>query len=411
MANFILKKQDDSYKDYVNSKINEYNSNGKKNIVYFVDCYHPVIDGVIMVVDNYARRMAKEFNMILVVPKHKGLISFNEDFLVIGAKSRFLKFLNYDLAFPKLDRFLKQSLKKLRIDLVHVHSVFTMGHFAKKLAKKENVPFISTMHSQYKQDFERYVKSKLLVKILMKYVMSVFNASDELWAMHNGTAKVIRSYGYNGDIYFMPNATEFISPENFDELKKEINDKYNLSPNLPVFLFVGRLIEQKNITFLAEALAILNEKGLDFKAFFVGNGPDEENLKKKIESLGIENKVILTGRIDDRSELAKYYARSDLFLFPSLYDNASLVQIEASALNTPPVMIKGAITAETVTDNVNGYLSEANPHSYADVVYNAIQNKTELDEISKNAKRDLYYTWDMLAERLRERYNHIINNK
>ena len=94
--------------------------------------------------------------------------------------------------------------------------------------------------------------------------------------------------------------------------------------------------------------------------FFIGKGQDEEVLIKLINKNNLNKEVIMCGKITNRKLLADFYARSDLFLFPSLYDASSIVQIEAASQKTPVLFIKGAATASNVTNNVNGFISEKN---------------------------------------------------
>ncbi len=411
----IISKQDKVYKNYILEKINEFNTNGKKTIVYFCDSYYPIIDGVVKVVENYAITMCQKFNIVLVVPKYKGkTVTEKKDYLVIGTKSKFFKILNYSLAFPKLDKFLSKMLKILHIDLVHGHSPFTMGNYASKLARKKKIPFVMTFHSQYKKDFMRYTKSKKITALLLRYIMRVFNKSTEVWTIHNTAKQVIKEYGYKGIVNLVPNATDFYIEQlkySEEQLKQQINEKYTLSPDKVVFLFLGRLVAQKNIFFVVDTLSLLDQKGIDFKMFFVGNGPDENSLIKHIKNKNLQDKIVLTGRIDDKNELASYYARSDLFLFPSVYDTSSLVQIEASALHTPSVLLKDTATAQTITHGVNGYISGHSVEEYAQTIIDALNDKEKLQEISSNAHNDIYVTWKMLGEKIEQRYNSLFDSQ
>ena len=134
-----ISTQDKEYKKYIEEKIQEFNNNDKKTIVYFCDTYYPIIDGVIKVLENYAINLSKYYNVVLVVPKHKNKITTTKNnYLVIGVASMYFKFVNYDLAFPAVDNYLKQVLKNLKIDIIHSHSPFNMGSYASKLAKKSS---------------------------------------------------------------------------------------------------------------------------------------------------------------------------------------------------------------------------------------------------------------------------------
>ncbi len=401
--------QDEEYKKYIEQTINEYNNNGKKTIVHFCDTYYPIVDGVIKVMENYATRQSKNYNIVMVVPKHKGKIVVpHKDYLVIGINGMYFKFVNYDLAFPEVDSYLKNTLKKLRIELIHSHSPFNVGSFAAKLAKKLKVPLVMTMHSQYKVDFLKYTKSEAIANMLTSNITKVFNKSTEVWTMHQKVADALIGYGYKGTFSFMPNATDYKIPKDPNNLRHLINEKYNLKDDELVFLFVGRLVNQKNIQFIIDALDVLNKKGVNFKMFFVGVGPDEQELREHIEKCKLNNKVILTGLIKSREELSAYYQRANLFLFPSTYDTSSLVQIEAATFKTPGVFIENTATAQTITDRHNGYLSKEDANTYAETILEAISDKDRLKQVSENAHKELYVSWDQVAERTQERYEYLI---
>jgi len=407
--NINTEKQDKYYKNYIEEKINEFNTNGKQTILYFCDTYYPIIDGVIKVLDNYATLISDRYNVVVVVPKHKNSrIVSNPHYLVIGTASIYFKFVNYDLAFPDNDTYLKSTLKKLKVHLIHAHSPFNMGIFARKLAQKLKIPFIMTLHSRYKQDFYNHTKNEAITKALLKNIMKVYNKSDEVWTMHDLCIKELISYGYKGKIYKVPNATDYEIPSNPEKLESYVNEKYNLAPNDLVFLFVGRLVKQKNILFIVESLKLLKDKNIKFKMFFVGPGPDEAELKAKIKELGMEEDVILTGKIMDREKLFSFYQRANLFLFPSTYDASSIVQIEAAAYKTPGVFIEGCVTANGIVHNQNGFLSKETHEDFAQVILNAISDKENLKRVSENAQNDLYINWKQVSEIVKDRYDYHI---
>ena len=141
---------------------------------------------------------------------------------------------------------------------------------------------------------------------------------------------------------------------------------------------------------------------------FVGSGGDMDDLKSKVKKLGLENKIIFTGRASDE-ELLYAYVRSKLFLFPSLYDASSLVQIEAASQKTPTVFIRGAVTSATVTENVNGYMADNDPLLYAKKVQEILRDTETYARISQNAYNDLYITWDKTVARMYQKYLSIID--
>ena len=388
----------------------------KITIGLFNDSFYPITDGVINVVDNYARLLSKRANVIVFVPSYPN--NYYDDttlpYKVVRCKSIKIPFLDYSLPMPKLDvKFLKE-LKKYNLDIVHIHSPFTIGATGVKYAKKHNIPCIATMHSQFKKDIMRFTKSELASDKLLKEIIKVFNSCDECFAVNKEVARIFyEDYHCKRYPLVMNNATNMKRLDDFKKASKYINKKHNIKSNENVFLFVGRLNLLKNILFIVDSLAALKEKRpkLKFKMLFVGSGQDEYKLVKHINKLKLEKDIILCGKIMDRTELAYYYARADLFLFPSTYDASSIVQIEAASQETPTIFLKNTATASTVIDNVNGYISENSTGAFSDRIIDAIEDKKSYEKICKNAYIDLYKTWDETIDKVYDAYIDLINNK
>ena len=191
-----------------------------------------------------------------------------------------------------------------------------------------------------------------------------------------------------------------------------------MKPDQKVFLFVGRINTLKNIFFIVDALQQLNirlaaeeKPAFSYRMLFVGSGKEEEDLKSYVAERGMDEQIMLCGRVTDRSELENYYARADLFLFPSLYDASSIVQIEAAAQKTPTIFLRGAATASNIKEGHNGYISENNPVAFADMIYSAMTDKDTYRAISDTAYNELYVQWDDVVARAEKRYLELIEAK
>lgn len=374
----------------------------------FIDTYFPMVDGVIEVVHNYATRLAADgdYKVYVFCPKHgkKYVDEFPYD--VVRCKSMHLFFIDYGLPLPNLDGKFKKILNGSKLDIVHIHSPFSVGSIGVKYAKKHGVPVIATMHSQFEQDFYRATHSKPITKSLVKKVMRVFNKCDEYYAVSPAVSEIFLGYGANHKPPHMYSGTDMKPAENADELIAKVNEQYNLPADMPVFFFVGRITVLKNVFFLMEALEKLKDR--QFKMIVAGDGKDMPSLKKKVEALGLNDKVLFLGRVDDREQLKALYCRATLFLFPSMYDTNSLVQKEAASQSTPTLFIEGAATASNVTDGVNGFISEATPEAYADKIRGILNNNELYESVCKGAKRDLYRTWGEAVDELKEVYRNLV---
>ena len=386
----------------------------KLTIGLFNDSFFPMTDGVVMVVDNYARRLSKYANVIVFVPKY-----INKDFddsklpyKVVRCYSIRVPFLDYSLPIPKLDKEFRRELDKYKLDLVHIHSPFTIGDAGLKYAKKHHVPCIATMHSQFKQDFKRAVKSDVIATKFNNRLMKVFNKCDECWAVNSEVARIFyEDYKCIKYPRVMNNATEMMPLKDEKKAINLINKKYNIKRNEKVFLFVGRINLLKNILFIVDSLKAVKSKNpkLKFKMLFVGSGQDEKVLSEYIKQLNMEKEIIMCGKITDRYELECHYKRADLFLFPSTYDASSIVQIEAASQSTPGIFLKDTATASTVTNNINGFLSEHTVGAYSDRIIEVMSDKRLYDKVSKNAFIDLYKNWDECIDEVFELYKEFID--
>lgn len=385
-------------------------------IGFFIDTFYPMVDGVILVVDNYARRLSKKHEVIVFAPRINGK-DFDDTKLpykVVRCSSFNLNFLDYCCPTPHLDKEFKKILEKSNLDICHIHSPFMVGKTGVKYAKKHKIPVVSTLHTQFNLDFERATGNPFLTKMLLKSVGKVFRSCDECYTMNS---KIQQSFSKEYKLKKLPkiirNATE-MSPLNIQERKKAkeyIKKKYNIKENENIFLFVGRIDLVKNLYFIIDSLKELKNKNIPFKMIFVGSGHDEERLKKYIKNKGLNKDIIFAGRITDRDELKKYYASAKLFLFPSLFDTSSLVQIEAATQNLPSLFLKNSATSGTVTNNVNGFESDNNYKAYAKRIIEILNNKELYDKVANNSFRDLYYTWDDITKIVLDEYERLIELK
>jgi len=364
----------------------------------FIDTWYPMVDGVIKVVDNYARRLVKYCDVVVFCPKTRGYSKEDDDALpytVVRCLSVPLTTLDYDLPTSALDPLFDAQIIQSGIDLVHIHSPFTVGLAGVLYAKLHGLPVVATLHSQYKQDFEKPLKLKPAVDVAMNSIMRVFNACDECWAVNGGIKELYETeYGLTAPCKVRLNATDHQPVKDIERAARIVNETYGIPEDATVFLFVGRINFIKNIDFTVRSLAIAKAMGLkNFRMLFAGKGQDEDKLAQLVKSEGLEDEVVMCG-LTDKPMLENLYSRAKLFLFPSLYDANSLVQIEAACQGTPTVFLEGARTAATVTPGVNAYVSKPGEENYARMIMDIMEHPQEYERISAAAKKDLYINWD-----------------
>jgi len=377
----------------------------------FIDTFFPMVDGVVMVVDNYARRL-NEFAEVTVFAPYGRDKSFDDTSLpykVVRCKMIKLTAMDYDLPIPAFDIDFKKALHDSKLDIVHIHSPFSIGREGVAYAKRRKIPIVATMHSQFKQDFYTATKSKVLTNSLLSNVMRVFNACTECWAVNSEVSNIFDEYGAKVKPKVQNNGTD-IALVNDEKAIQALRQKHGILPHEKVFLFVGRINKIKNIFFTVDALKLLHDKGFAFKMLFVGTGQDEDELREYIASLGLSQNIIQVGKVTERSVMTNYYNMADMFLFPSLYDASSLVQIEAASQKTPTLFLRGSATSATATEDVNAFMTENNVQAYANKIMQVFADPTYYNTVSEGAYRDLYVSWDKAVQKAYQDYLRIITD-
>ena len=373
------------------------------NVGLFNDCFPPVMDGVAVCVENYAKWMQKMAGEVKVITPNVPGADYSKldyqvlDFFSVPVPKRH----PYVTGIAEIDPKFLARIAKLRFKIVHAHCPFATGMAAQRLAKLQGIPLVATFHSKYRDDFAR-VLPKPIVDGIIKYIIDFYESADLVWVPQESVIDVIREYGYRGNVEVMDNGSDLVA----DYPEKYFVDARNalgIKPEEFVMLFVGQHIWEKNPRLVIEALARMPD--VPFRMFFVGTGYAAEDMKQLVTENGLDDKVTFVGMLTDRAEITRYYAASDLFLFPSLYDNAPLVVREAAALHSPSVMAEGSTAATILTDNVNGFLVPNDPEAMEAKLRELVADPERVHRVGVQASKTIVRSWEDCVGEALDRYN------
>lgn len=378
-----------------------------QNIGLFNDSYPPIIDGVAITVQNYAKWMFQQHrNVCVITPKAPDYID-TDSFPVYRYPSiPLVSRKPYRLGLPDIDIAFQTKLEKIPFSLVHAHCPFTSGLLALKIAKERKIPLVATFHTKYRDNFEQALHSKKLVDLMVKELVYFYNQADEVWIPQESVEETLREYGYKGKLVVMNNGTDFCTTQNPDVLKNEARAKLGISRDEMVLLYVGQLVWEKNLRMIMDALSKIQQTNL--RMIFVGTGYAENELKMLAENMQLSSRIEFPGLISDRQMLQSYYAAADLFIFPSLYDTWALVVREAAALYTPSLMLRKSTAATGIIDNVNGFLIDESSDELASSLSKLSYNRKLLREAGINAANTLTKSWEKVVEEVLQRYDFLI---
>lgn len=375
----------------------------------FNDCYPPVIDGVSVTVQNYARWLNRKCGDVCVVTPAVPGAKHDEDFPVYDYFSVPIPMRKpYRMGMPYVDLDFRSRISRVGFSIVHAHSPFSSGRLAMRLARQQKVPLVATFHSKYRADFERVVPSKTIVDYLVKNIVDFYNQADEVWVPQAGVAETLREYGYRGRVEVVDNGNDMATADDITPLRNEGRAMLGVSAHEPMLLFVGQHIYEKNPHLIIRALSRLRDRR--WHMFFIGTGYAAEELKQLAKSKGLDGRITFMGQVADRLLLKRCYAAADLFVFPSLYDNAPLVVREAAAMETPALLAAGSTAAGIVADGMNGFTCRADEHALAERLAALMGDKALLTAAGNNARKTIARPWSEIADEVYDRYLHLIRH-
>lgn len=375
------------------------------------DSFPPQIDGVANTALNYTKFLWKNHEGALVIaPKHPDQDEYQCPYPIVRYPSvDTRKLVGYPFGIPFNPQIIKE-MDANPLSLLHMHCPMISAVLARELTPLFDVPTVMTYNTKYDLDIADIVKSKAISKLTIKAMVDNVEACDEVWGVSNGAIENLRSLGYRGDAIVMPNGVDLPLGRVSDDKIVQAVSEYNISDNIPVFLFVGRLIWTKGIKLILDALAKLKLMNVDFKMVFIGDGRDYKEIKKHVAFNKLNDRCILMGYKDDREFLRAWYARANLFLFPSYYDTNGLVVREAAASSTPSVLLSGSAAAEGVVDGVNGFLIENDTDMFAQKLNILSKNLSYVKHVGENAASQLYLSWEDAVDMAYDRYKVVIDN-
>ena len=379
------------------------------NVGLFCEVFPPILDGVSVCVQNYADWLQKKVGGVTVVtPRVPGTDYGTYDY-------RVLDYLSVPVltrrpcvnGLAEIDPAFHAQIAKTQFRIIHAHTPFSAGNAALRVARRQGIPLVATFHSKYRDDFAK-VLPKPVVNVLIASIVRFFEHADLVWVPQESAIEVLREYGYKGQVEVMQNGTDLVAdyPESFSG---EARQRLGVAPGEFMMLFVGQHVWQKNPQLTIEALSRLED--VPFRMFFVGSGYAAEEMKAMVHEKGLDSKVTFTGSIAGRDRIVDYYAASDLFVFPSLYDTAGLVVQEAAALGTPSVLAREATAATSITDGENGFLTDNDPDKMAQLLRELIRDPERVHRVGAQAAKTLVRSWNNCVDEVIDRYNVLLKSR
>ncbi len=370
------------------------------------DSFPPVVDGVANVVLNYAKNLPGQGHRPFVATPWYPNAADDYDFPVIRYRSYNAKNTGYRAGNPFSPSLLRR-LETAAPDIIHSHCPIVSTILARLLRERLRVPLIITYHTKFDVDVRNAVKGKLLQEASLWAIVDNISACDEVWTVSRGAADNLKSLGYKGEVRVMENGVDFPKGPAPKEAVEALSRRYDLAPQMPVFLYVGRLMWYKGFRLTLDALHEAARRGLDYRFLVVGDGVDGDEIRAYAEELGLGERCRFLGMVRDREQLRALYSRANLFLFPSTFDTNGIVVREAAACECPSLLLAGSCAAEGITHRRNGLLTGESVREVAEQLCFAGEHLPLLQELGQKAGEEIYLSWQDAVARAARRYEEV----
>jgi len=334
----------------------------------FTDQYYPMISGVVtsikMLYEGLTNLGHECFIFTSYDEKHikdTEELSNKNVINIRGRKYPFKGLKDYRYTFTH-KRALK-VVKKYNLDIIHIHTEYNMGKVAKKASKKFNIPMVHTLHTlwadylQYLSPFfSKHFKRQMLF-LLRKWFTGPVSKQSIIEIAPTEKAKIEgRVYGLSDDARIVPSGIElekFSSSKYSKEEIAKLRESLDIKKNQFVFLYIGRISQEKKIPVLLRAYAKSLKDNDNAVFLIVGGGPELDNLKRLSKELEISNRVIFTDAVQ-WDKVGMYYQLGNIFVNASQSETQGLTYIEALASSIPLLVQKDDCISNVIQDYYNG---------------------------------------------------------
>lgn len=378
----------------------------------FTDTYPPYINGVSTSIQMLERALRKKGHQVFIVTVNPENMTYKYEKNIIRIPGIPTGIYDYRLTGIYPVRAIK-TIKKWNLDVIHSHTEFGIGTFARIIAKQLNIPLVHTYHTMY-EDYVHYITkgyfndtSKKIVEYLTKFYCD--KTAKELIVPTKKAYDLFKEkYKVDKNVHIIPTGIEIdrFYKENLDnkKIEKTRND-LKLKKDDIVILYVGRLAEEKNVEFLIDNQEYFVKKNKNVKLLIVGSGPDYDKYVKRSEKL--KENIIFTGKVPYEN-IPYYYNLGTIFVTASTTETQGLTLIEAMSTSMPVVCIDDESFKNTVIDGLNGFIFK-NKKEYRKAIDDLINDNKLLKRLGEQAKISTSeYSSKYYAERVLDVYKKTI---
>jgi len=300
----------------------------------------------------------------------------------------------------KIAKSIGNQMDLKEVDVVHAHSLFSMGAVAYKIRQRHGIKYICAVRNSDVNLFFRYgyhLRSSG-INIIKHAAKVVFISPSLRSAVINRYVpfKMRETIGEKAEV--IPNGIDRFWLNNLYK-----RNGYKLQSPLKL-LFVGELKRNKNAVTVVRVLKELRVRGYETELTIVGSGPEEKSIM--VLASDMECPVLFKGWVSDKQELMRIYRQSDVFIMPSITETFGLAYVEALSQGLPIIYTAGQGIEGFFENGCVGYACQ--PKNVGQIAQNIIGILNNYRDISSNATKSASkFSWDTIGARYNRIYEFV----
>jgi glycogen(starch) synthase len=375
-----------------------------------------IVGGISRVVHDLSDKLGEQGNEVHVVTywepgakeiEQQGKVIVHRVHTYDIATDNFIQWV-LQLNFALIECCIKLINQTGKFDIIHSHD-WIVAFAARALKHAYNMPLVSTIHAT------EWGRNGGIHNSIQNYINGVeWWLTFESWKVivnsNHMKNEVIKIFNLPEDkIHIIPNG---ININKFKGIERDqIFRRRYAADNEKIVFFVGRLVNEKGVHVLVEAIPKIIHYYNDVKFIITGKGPQLEYLKKRVKELNIAHKVYFTGYVSEE-HLKKLYKCADIAVFPSLYEPFGIVALEGMLADIPVVVSDIGGLGEIVNHKVDGMKAYVgNSNSLADCILELLFSSEKAINIRRKALSKVHekYNWDIIAQQTVGIYRQIVS--
>jgi len=332
----------------------------------FTEAYTPIVSGVVTSTKLLLAELRRRgHDARLYTPRYPGWID-DEPGVARFPSATFPVRSWIPVTLPYSRRLLRE-IKEAGLEVYHTQQPFIMGRLARFLARRHGAPLVCTVHTQY-EHYVHYVTPtahRAARAVTRALIRSFCNTCDVLTTPAKGMEQLLRSYGVTRPIHVIPNGIDLEPYRSVDPAV--VRREFSVPDDAVLFLFLGRLAKEKNLSAFIGAVQIVISRGHNVYAMLVGDGPERAALEDAAHRLRVAHRVVFTGRVP-HAETPAYHAAADVFVMPSVTEVNPYGVIEALAAGCPVVATDSFGMREILTHGEDAFLVPPDAESLSEAM-------------------------------------------